>query len=428
MSLDADSEAVTLQALMQRRDRQLDAARRVAEAVRGHATLDEIVKASLMVAMEAVGGRAGSVLLADEDAQQLVFQMSVGENPVTPGTRMSADQGIAGQVFHTGEPRLVRNIAQEPVHYGGIDSLTGFKTLNMLALPLCAIGGKPFGVLEVLNKGDAPAEDDLAVLTIIASFTALAIEQARLFESARLAEVAHRLQEVGHAIKNMLSPVKLGVDLLEQDLIRVQERYGEEAGLRHVAEATAMVNDAVNRIQNRVRLITEYVKGRAVPVEIKDCRLMDVVKDVTTTLEVVLREHRITVSTEGFDGLPIIQADADRLYTAFYNLLDNAIAEMPEGGRISLRAKLDDDGLSLEVEDNGRGMKPEVRARLFSDKGHSRKAGGTGIGTRIVQDVIRAHGGRISVESEVGRGTTFFLWLPMRGHGRQGLNQIPLAS
>lgn len=415
-----ETELVALRALLQRRDRQLDAARRVAQAVRGQATTEEIVKASLVVALEAVGGRAGSVLLADEATEQLVFQTSVGESPVTPGTKMPWDQGIAGKVLHTGEAQIVRDVPQTPGHFGGIDSLTGFKTLNMLALPLCAIGGKPFGVLEVLNKGDAPAEDDLAVLTIIASFTALAIEQAKLFEAARLAEVAHRLQEVGHAIKNMLSPVKLGVDLLEHDLLRVQERYGEEAGIRHVAEATSMVNDAVNRIQDRVRLISEYVKGRSVPVDLKDCRLAEVVKDVTTTLEVVLREHHVAIVIEGFDDLPVISADADRMYTAFYNLLDNAIAEMPDGGRISIRARLDSGGLFIEVEDTGRGMKPEVLERLFSDKTHSRKAGGTGIGTRIVQDVIRAHGGRISVESEHGRGTTFFLWMPVRSSGGTG--------
>ena len=70
--------------------------------------------------------------------------------------------------------------------------------------------------------------------------------------------------------------------------------------------------------------------------------------------------------------------------------------------------------MGIEVADTGRGMPPEVRERLFTDRAISTKPGGTGLGTRIVKNVVDAHGGKIWVESELGKGTTFFIRLPLR--------------
>jgi signal transduction histidine kinase len=124
----------------------------------------------------------------------------------------------------------------------------------------------------------------------------------------------------------------------------------------------------------------------------------------------------ITLHTEGLDGLPSFAADERRLYNALYNLVNNAIPEVPVGGTIFLRGsvKPDADSLILTVTDSGRGMTPDIRDSLFTNRVISRKPGGTGLGTKIVKDVVEAHGGQISVESEVGVGTTFTIRLPLR--------------
>jgi len=94
--------------------------------------------------------------------------------------------------------------------------------------------------------------------------------------------------------------------------------------------------------------------------------------------------------------------------------VNNAIAEVTRGGSIVVRGTPDPSGkgIILAVEDTGRGMPAEVRDSLFTAKATSRKVGGTGLGTKIVKDVIDAHGGRITVESEIGTGTTFYIHLP----------------
>ena len=109
-------------------------------------------------------------------------------------------------------------------------------------------------------------------------------------------------------------------------------------------------------------------------------------------------------------------ADEQRLYNAFYNLINNAIPEVPEGGSITVRGQADPMSKSviISVIDTGRGMPPEIRESLFTTHAISRKQGGTGLGTKIVKDVVDAHGGQITVESQEGAGTTFHLRLPIQ--------------
>ncbi len=113
----------------------------------------------------------------------------------------------------------------------------------------------------------------------------------------------------------------------------------------------------------------------------------------------------------------MVEFDRKQIYNALYNLVNNAIPETPEGGIITLltRALSARDGNFLvEVSDTGRGMPENVREKLFTDEAISTKPGGTGLGTRIVADIVRRHHGHIAVKSEIGVGTTFTVLLPLR--------------
>jgi signal transduction histidine kinase len=95
--------------------------------------------------------------------------------------------------------------------------------------------------------------------------------------------------------------------------------------------------------------------------------------------------------------------------------VNNAIPEVPPGGFITIhgRSAPEAAGVVLSVADTGRGMRPEVLARLFTGHATSHKPGSTGLGTKIVKDVVEAHGGRITVDSREGTGTTFHVFLPV---------------
>ena len=109
--------------------------------------------------------------------------------------------------------------------------------------------------------------------------------------------------------------------------------------------------------------------------------------------------------------MPAIQADAALLHRAIENLVLNAMDAMPAGGVLMLRTSPKDGGVHLEISDTGTGLTPEECERLFTPY-YTTKQHGTGLGLAIVQSVVSDHGGRISVESETGVGTSFHIDLP----------------
>jgi signal transduction histidine kinase len=113
------------------------------------------------------------------------------------------------------------------------------------------------------------------------------------------------------------------------------------------------------------------------------------------------------------EAAPAIQADATLLHRAVENLVLNAMDAMPAGGVLMMRTTPQDGGVHVEVSDTGTGLTPEECDRLFTPY-YTTKQHGTGLGLAIVQSVVSDHGGRISVESEAGVGTSFHIFLPPR--------------
>jgi signal transduction histidine kinase len=401
---------------------QLEAVERISQALFQSLDLDELVETTLHSALEEVGAEAGSILLADAEKEELIFQYSIGDKPVPRGTAIPWDKGISGSVFQSGEARIANRVDHDASHLHQIDQTTGFVTHDMITVPLRRWRGEPIGVLNVLNKREGPfTNHDLGLLTIISAFAALGIQQAQQFEDSKKAEVVTLLGDIGHDMKNLLTPVKTGVELL-RDV--ANDLFGEmsSAELTHnkinkkiCEESVEIAQNGIRRLHDRVQEMADCVKGLSSPPNFSLCSVGPVILDIFQTLQILAREKQITLRTEGLESLPEFHADERRLYNAFYNLINNAIPETPPGGSITVRGHLDRDtgGIALAVADTGRGMSPEIRDRLFSARAISTKKGGTGLGTKIIKDVVDAHKGKIWVESESGVGTTFHLRLPL---------------
>ena len=415
----------SVQHKLARLERELEAARRISLTLFQHLNIRDLVEKSLGIALEVVGAEAGSVLLANPETQQLVFSYSIGVSRVPVGTTIAWNQGIAGSVYQSGNPEIIPDVDADPRHLPSIDYITGYKTRELIAIPLKRWEGEPIGVMEVLNKVQGRLNhDDIAILTIISAFTAISIEEARLFEEAKLAEVARLLGDIGHDVKNMLMPVITGAGLLQEELNDFFSTLPEDVNTSKSSATQEMCREVIDmlrnnglRIQDRVREISDCVKGRSTPPKFSLCMLKDIVGIVVQTLRFLAEEKGISLRIEGLDSLPAIQADSHRLFNAFYNLINNAIPEVPSGGSITTFGKVNSDEQMIHVQivDTGRGMTPEVRDSLFTNRVISQKVGGTGLGTKIVKDVIDVHRGSIHVESEIGVGTTFYITLPIGG-------------
>lgn len=131
------------------------------------------------------------------------------------------------------------------------------------------------------------------------------------------------------------------------------------------------------------------------------------------------QEHNITLQTDVPEGLPPVYADPQRLSQVFHNLLSNALRHTPAGGRIEIRARPAPQAgyISIQVADTGSGIPPDELPHIFErfyrgDRSARRAYGGSGLGLAIVKHLVEAHGGRISVQSRPGEGTTFTFTLP----------------
>jgi len=246
---------------------------------------------------------------------------------------------------------------------------------------------------------------------------------AELVEKTKLAEVTQVVGDIGHDMKNMLMPVLNGAKLVEEEL---QEHFATLSGLpipmkeveasrNFTKEALAMVVDNARRIQNHVREIADTVKGITSPLRLVPCPIADIVEAVFATLRIDATEKGVSLHVQGLDSLPTIHADTNRLFNALYNLINNAIPETPVGGSVTVGGSLGSQAKTvvIRVADTGGGMPPEIRNSLFTKGAISGKSGGTGLGTKIVKDVVDAHRGTITVESEQGKGTIFTMELPI---------------
>jgi signal transduction histidine kinase len=234
-------------------------------------------------------------------------------------------------------------------------------------------------------------------------------------------EVVRLLGDISHDIKNLLTPVVSGAELLESEIYEMVERLPEMEAVKAQAshkicdEVIAMLRDTAGRLQERTKEIADYVKGVSSVPRFGPCRIATVVDSVFKTLRLVAEQKGIVLRGEGLESLPVIQADERRLYNAFYNLINNAIPEVPSGGFITVQGKHEPERRSLyvSVRDTGRGMSSAVCKSLFTADAVSLKVGGTGLGTKVVKDVIDAHRGHITVDSQEGIGTVFHIRLPL---------------
>lgn len=140
----------------------------------------ELINGILMAALQAVRAEEGSLLLLDEEAQELVFVEVVGENrEQLVGTRMPASQGVVGAVVSEHAPILVEDVRQEPKWYGEVDELLGFETLSILGMPVIH-NGRLLGAIELVNKQDGSAfdEEDQDILLLVARLAAMTLVRA----------------------------------------------------------------------------------------------------------------------------------------------------------------------------------------------------------------------------------------------------------
>lgn len=430
----------SLIARLRRRERELRAIRQISRALHARTNLDELEREALNVAIETLEAEGGTIYLHNPKKQVLVFRYVVGATPeITArlqGMEMPDTTGIAGQVFHSGEGRITLKVSEDSNHNAAVDQTTKFRTESIITVPLKGMDGHSIGVLQVLNRKHGDFDDeDLEILEILGAQAGSVIENARLYDDARRASVINLIGDISHDVKNLLTPVVTGTQTLEmmmdamfddfdQALAKVPQVHHEALcwaidGVRSFyKEAMEMTYDGAQDAQERVREIADAIKGIIAEPHFEDTDFRERAESVARVLRLVAERKGVSIDLSGLQDTGPVELDRKGMYNALYNLINNAIPETPEGGKIMVRSRnIDFDGqpgLEIQVADTGHGMPAHVRARMFTENAISTKVGGTGLGTRIVKNVVESHHGRIWVDSEEGKGTTFTIQIPAR--------------
>jgi K+-sensing histidine kinase KdpD len=353
------------------------------------------------------------IFLMDHETQELELAAEAGEyhDFLPKGYRQHVSQGIIGWVASNGRYLLANDVRKEPRYL----AYSYQDTSSELAAPI-TIDGVVVGVLNIEdNKPNAFDEADVLVAQILCDQIGGAIKNARLFEEIKRAN--ERLVEhdqlktefvsiVSHDFRTPLSTIMLAAkSLLREEDPSASKRYREYLNI--------IVDQAgkLSKLAEDTLSIAKIESGQ-LTYQFKIVNVEAVIKDAIATAKLSSR-HSIEYAVDL--NASFVRGDQAKLRQVLTNLISNAVKYSPGGGKIVARAELNPeapDEVIFSVADQGIGIPADQVGKLFQkfsrvDTGKAKEIRGTGLGLWICAEIIKAHGGRIWVESELGKGSTF---------------------
>jgi two-component system, NtrC family, sensor kinase len=228
----------------------------------------------------------------------------------------------------------------------------------------------------------------------------------QLIMSEKLAAIGEITAGVAHEINNPIA-------VMQGNLEVIRDLMGSRA--ETAKTEFRLIDEQMHRISEIVTKLLQFAEPEEYAGYLEQHAVADIVSDSLPLVQHLLKKTTITVEREDHASR-LVRMNRTELQQVLVNLIVNGIHAMPDGGRLALRTfDLDMDGrpgIVIEVADTGAGMTPEVMQRVFDAFFTTKRREGTGLGLSISQMLVTRQGGRISVESELGKGTTFTVWLP----------------
>ena len=405
---------------------ELQALSAVGEAVSSTLDLEEVLKTIVTHAVQLSETDGGSIFEFDQDTGEFRVRTTYGTGAdlvrALRAARIRLGETAIGRSAALRRPQALPDLDMETPD-PHIEQLSRHGWKSMLAVPLLR-EDRILGALVVRRKRPGEfAVETAELLERFASQSALAIQNAHLFreigEKSRQVEVAsaHKsefLASMSHELRTPLNAVigfsEVLLDGMFGELNAKQREYLNDIGDsgRHLLE-----------LLNEILDLSKIEAGR-MELEPEPFSLVEALERGMAMVRDRAAQHSVELALEVEPGVDVIVADQLRIKQVILNLVTNAVKFTHGGGRVEVRAREFEGRLEVTVRDTGIGIAPEDREKIFESfqtGGRDAKAEeGTGLGLTLSRKIVELHGGRIWVESEVGRGSTFGFTLPLRPH------------
>ncbi|MEW6412526.1 MAG: response regulator [Candidatus Zixiibacteriota bacterium] len=275
-----------------------------------------------------------------------------------------------------------------------------------VAIPIARYGELAYVFYMASDFKTKYSEEDISLARLVISQGAILFEKEKaLLNATRLLTMGNMISEISHDLRRPLTSIKGGLQIISQRWPDVMEN----------SQFLKDVQDEVHRMNELVKELVDFSNPNKYQTEKVDLR--QVVERASELVDADLRKKKITMEVRYDDADWNIIINKNQIMEVFLNLFLNAIDAMPEGGLLTVHGLIEKPGhkkvdyLAVKVTDTGVGIRKENLSKVF-DRYYTTKDTGTGLGLAVVERIVSAHNGTLTVDSQEGQGSTFTIYLP----------------
>lgn len=413
------------------RAKRLESVARVSAATTTVLVLDELLDRVVNMTKDEFELYHAHIYLVDADENALRVVAGSGEAgkamlEAGHHIRLNRERSLVVQAYKTRQPVIVNDVQEDP---NFLPNPLLPETRAEIALPL-VVGVRVLGVLDLqsVQIGQWSKMEDVQITTILADQIAIAIQNAQSFQALEEQatterEIADKLRDVDRLKSQFLANMSHELRTPLNSIIGYSELLLDGVDGELTPDAEEDVKSIHNSGKHLLSLINEIldlakIEAGEMRLDRKPLDLVAQVKEVVQTSQILVKDKPVILEMVQETDIPLVNADPIRLRQIIWNLVSNAI-KFTESGSVRIHLNQSDDKtVTVAVKDTGVGIAQDKLHTVFErfsqvDGSSTRRAGGTGLGLTITKQLVELHNGEIFVESELGRGSTFWFTMPV---------------